>query len=226
MFSLVSAAFETPLRRLAWLIAEAPLNLVAAAERSSVYERHVLEAVAVGRLLTPAPGSRWLDLGTGGGLPGLALAVVYPDVSWTLVDATEKKIRAVASFADDLELHNVAAVHGRAERLAHENRFRGHFTGVVSRAVAPLPTLAELARGFLGEGGEVAAVKGPTWAQELIAAQTALRLLCLRFSTAHEVPEAVRATWLVTMRATGRPPVGYPRRDGLPRQQPLGRPTT
>ncbi len=217
---------ETPLRRLARLIAHAPLNLVAAAERSSVYERHVFEAAAVGRLLAPAPGSRWLDLGTGGGLPGLALAVVYPDVSWTLVDATQKKIRAVAGFADDLGLQNVVAVHGRAERLAHEARFRGQFSGVVSRAVAPLPTLAELARGFLGDGGELAAVKGPTWAEELSAAQTALRMLHLEFSTAREVPETVRATWLVTMRATGRPPVGYPRRDGLPRQQPLGRPAT
>ncbi len=212
------------LRQLATLIASSPHNLVAAGERAAVYQRHVREAVAVGDALSPAPSSRWLDLGTGGGLPGLALAVCHPRVSWVLLDATRKKVLAVEAFAANLGLDNVTAVHGRAEVIAHELDARGQFDGVVARAVAPLGVLAELARGFLRPGGVLAAIKGPAWRQELAAVPSALKIL--RFAVVHgaELARVERPTWLVTMRAVGDPPAGYPRRDGLPRRDPLGRP--
>ncbi len=215
---------DAVLRRLAGLIADSPHNLVAAGERATVYERHVREALAVGAALSPAPGSRWLDLGTGGGLPGLVLAVRYPTVAWVLLDATRKKIAAVEAFAATLGLDNVAALHGRAETVAHEPAERGSFDGVIARAVAPLVTLAELARGFLRADGVLAAVKGPAWREELAQARQALSLL--RFADVHssDVATVERPTWLVTMRAVGDPPAGYPRRDGMPRRHPLGRP--
>lgn len=221
-----SVAQEADLRHLAELIGAAPVNLVARSERATLFERHVKEAVALSPALPLTPGSRWLDLGTGGGLPGLPLAICHPSVAWVLLDATSKKMALVAQFAQELGLLNVDTVCARAEDAARNPALRGAFYGVVSRAVAQLPTLAELCRGFLGDGGCMAAVKGPAWQDELAAAQPALRALRLRFETAEAVAGAARPTWIVKMRAEGPPPQPYPRRDGLPRRQPLGRPST
>lgn len=206
-------------RRLAELIAAAPHNLVARGERAEIYDRHVLEGVALAGLL--APTGRWMDLGTGGGLPGLVLALCHPDVEWTLVDATAKKVEAVRGFARALELTNVYAVHGRAETLAHDPRFRGTYDGLVARAVAPLPTLVELSRGFLGDTGALVAVKGPGWAAELAAAEPALRRLAVQVESTVRLESEARASWVVTMRAQGPPPDGFPRRDGVPKADPL-----
>lgn len=205
--------------RLADLIASSPHNLVSAAERPRVYERHVLESADVARAIAPA--GRWMDLGTGGGLPGLVLAKQHPDVAWTLVDATAKKAAAVREFATVLGLTNVTVICARAEGLAWDPHHRGQYAGVVARAVAPLSTLAELARGFLTPGGQLVAIKGPAWRVELQAANRALGVLALEHIHSEPLTGAAREAWVVTMSAVGGPPAGYPRRDGVPKQDPL-----
>ena len=207
------------LAQLAELIASSPHNLVAASERPHVLERHVLEGDALATRLQPS--GRWMDLGTGGGLPGLVLAVRFPEVHWTLVDATAKKVAAVASFAAALGLGNVMTVHSPAETLAHDPAHRGAYDGVVTRAVAPLQTLVELSRGFLKPGGHLVAVKGPRWEDEVAAAGGALRQLQMRVIHSEVLAAAVRPTWVVTMAADGPPPAGFPRRPGLPKHEPL-----
>ena len=207
------------LQRLASLIATSPHNLVARGERADILERHVLEGVALGEHLTPT--GRWLDLGTGGGLPGLVLAWRHPAVSWVLLDATAKKVAEVARFADELALSNVTTVAGRAETLAHEPAHRAAYDGVVARAVAPLGTLVELARGFLRPEGVFVAIKGPGWRDEFEGAKAAIARLSLSHVSTHRLPGAARETWVVTMQAAGPPPAGFPRRDGLPKHDPL-----
>jgi 16S rRNA (guanine527-N7)-methyltransferase len=212
---------EDRLDRLAALLAGARHNLVSRRERAAVRAVHVPECTAVAGLLPLAMGTRWMDLGTGGGLPGLVLAIVRPDVSWTLVDARTKKVEAVRDFAIELELDNVVAVAGRAEALGHDVRFRERFDGVVSRAVARLTVVAELSRGFVRPGGWVVAVKGPRWEAELEEARPALSLLRLRHVSTVSVTATARPTWLVTMRADGPAPRRFPRPDGTPCLQPL-----
>lgn len=218
----LNAADDRRLDRLASLLATSEHNLVAKGEREVVRERHVDESAALLPHLPLRAGVRWLDLGTGGGLPGLALAILRPDVHWVLVDATAKKVRAVEGFRDELELTNVEVAQGRAETLARQTGFREAFDGVVSRAVARLVVVAELSRGFLRPHGIAAAVKGPRWSEELEEAREGLREL--RFTDIHSmsVPDAVRPTWLVTMRANGPAPRRFPRRDGIPLARPLG----
>jgi 16S rRNA (guanine527-N7)-methyltransferase len=211
------------LARLASLIASSPHNLVSRGERAAIASVHVPEALAVGAVLDAAPGQRWLDLGTGGGLPGLVLAIACPRTDWVLLDSTAKKTRAVREFAGALGLENVETVTARAELAAHDPDHRGRYDGVVARAVAPLPTLVELARGFVRAGGTLAAIKGPAWQDEVAAAAAALRILRWTTPTATHVTSAARPTWLVTMQAQGAPPRGFPRRVGVPRHEPLRR---
>lgn len=210
------------LDRLAALIAESPHNLVSRGERSAVRERHVGECAALAPLLGAEPGQTWVDVGTGGGLPGLVLAVLQPDVRWTLIDATRKKTTAVRAFADELGLPNVQVVVGRAETLAREPAYREQFDGAVSRALASLPTLIELCRGFVRTAGVLAAVKGPRWEDEVESSAQARGALRVGEVAAAAVPGAARPTWLLTMRTLGPTPPAYPRRDGRPASHPIG----
>lgn len=209
------------LRLLADLIASSPHNLVSRRDRADVLGLHLEECAALAGMLPVKPGARWIDVGTGGGLPGLVLALCRPDTEWTLLDATRKKVEAVRSFAAALGLRNVIALHDRAERLAHQDGMRGRFEGAVSRALGPLPVVMELCRGFVAPGGTIAAVRGPQWAAEVERARPAARLLRIADLHALPVPVAARPTWVVTMRADGPAPQGCPRPDGIPRTRPL-----
>ena len=210
---------EERLRRYAELLATSQHNLVSARDRATVYDRHIVECRALADAM-PASG-RWLDLGTGGGLPGMVLALVHPATDWTLLDATSKKAAAVNAFCAQLHIDNAVALAGRAETLAHDPMQRGTYDGVVARAVAPLRVLAELARGFLRPDGLLLAMKGPTWEAEVAEAGPALRALRMAFHHSQRLAVPGRDSWVVTMRAKGPPPAAYPRRDGIPRQQPL-----
>lgn len=219
--SATSADGGGRLERLADLIAGSPHNLVSRSDRTRIIPVHIQPSVVVAELMPCAPGARWLDLGTGGGLPGLVCAVVHPRTQFVLMDATRKKVDAVAAFARELDLPNVAVVLGRAEALAHDARWRERFDGVVARAVARLPVLAELARGFLRPGGTLAAVKGPAADAEIDDAAFALQQL--RYSEPTVVRQDVggRALVLVLLHAVGGAPRAFPRPVGVPRAAPL-----
>lgn len=209
------------LARLAALLQTAPVNLLSRRDRLEVRARHVDEAAAVWAQLGIRAGERWLDLGTGGGLPGLVLAVLSPDAQFVLLDATRKKTDAVDGFVRDLGLDNVRTVAGRAERLAWERGCRESFHGVISRAVGSLVTVAELSRGFVRPDGRIVAIKGTDLEAEMAGVRAAQHLLGLTVDEPAAVPGAARASRLVTLRPQGPAPLGVPRADGVPRARPL-----
>ncbi len=110
----------------------AAINVISRKDFDQFEERHVLHSLAIARAMRFAPGSRILDVGTGGGFPGIPLAIAYPDCEFVLVDSIGKKIKVVQAVVDALGLQNVTAIHGRAEEVD------GRFDFVVSRAVTRL----------------------------------------------------------------------------------------
>lgn len=116
------------------------INVISRKDIDNLYARHVLHSLSIAAFTTFANGSRILDLGTGGGFPGIPMAIFYPDVDFHLIDGTRKKIMVVQEVADALGLQNVYARQARAEETKDKYDF------VLSRAVAPLDQLVEWSR--------------------------------------------------------------------------------
>ena len=113
------------------------INVISRNDMLHFYERHVLHSLAIAKAFPPEGGSRVLDVGTGGGFPGIPLAILYPSCHFTLMDSIGKKIRVVEDIAKQLLLQNITCINGRAEE------YKGiPFDAAVCRAVAPLSTLA------------------------------------------------------------------------------------
>lgn len=164
-----------------------------------------------------------VDLGTGAGFPTLPLALVRPDLQFTSVDSTRKKVEFVRATAEALGLHNVRPVAGRAETLTRQPEHRDRYDRVVVRAVAALPILAELALPFLRPGGLLVAQKGPISPEELRAGQRAAGELGGRVTgvESFSLPVLGDARTLVVVEKMRDTPARYPRREGVPNQQPL-----
>ena len=128
------------------------INLVSRQDIDHLVDRHLIHALTLTRFVTFNPGARVLDVGTGGGLPGIPLAIVFPDVHFTLVDSIGKKVRAVEAIAAELGLANVRAQHARVESM------KGRFDFVLGRAVTALPRFLEWTRPLVqpGQAGSVA----------------------------------------------------------------------
>jgi 16S rRNA (guanine527-N7)-methyltransferase len=209
------------LERLGDLIADAPMNLVSQGDRDHVRRVHIAESRLVTAALALRANTHCLDLGSGGGLPGLVIAVLRPDVSVLCLDARAKKVRFVQSAVEALSLANVSTRAGRAEMLAREPRLRAAVDVVVCRAVGQTHVVAELARGFLRDGGSLSVIKGPRHSAEVVAANAVAHRLHYGQVAVEPVQGCPRPTFLLHMVARGRAPAWVPRGNGIPQSQPL-----
>lgn len=182
-----------------------PHNLVSKRARTELRERHLPECVAFAESLPGGP-AKVLDVGSGGGFPGLVVAILRPDLEVTLLDATRKKVEFLRSVVAELDLP-VTAIHGRAEEVAR-TELGGSFDLVTARAVAPLERLVGWTVPFLRPGGFVYAIKGGRWEEELEAALGALRDWGAEIAATPEElgdsPEGTRPL-VVIIRRTPRP---------------------
>lgn len=118
----------------------AKINVISRKDIQNLYEHHVLHSLGIAKVITFTPHTEVMDLGTGGGLPGIPLAIMFPEVKFHLVDSIGKKVRVAADIAAQLGLTNVTTAHSRAEDEKH------FFDFVVSRAVMPLSGLIKICR--------------------------------------------------------------------------------
>jgi len=124
------------------------INVVSRKDIDELYLRHVLHSMAIAKFQKFNPGTKVLDVGTGGGFPGIPLAILYPETHFTLVDAIGKKIKVVQEVVDKLEIENVTAINSRVEEV------KGQFDFIVSRAVAAMPTFTHWVKGKIKKKSE------------------------------------------------------------------------
>lgn len=117
------------------------INVISRKDMDSLYEKHILHSLGIAKVMAFAPGTKVLDVGTGGGFPGIPLAILFPETQFTLVDSIGKKITVVEAVAQGIGLENLTAIHGRAEKVKEKFHF------VVSRAVTQMPEFLRWLKG-------------------------------------------------------------------------------
>ena len=199
------------------------LNLTAIRDEQGVVLHHLADSLTLLPYL-PASGAV-LDVGCGGGFPSLPLCLCRPDLAFTGLDSTEKKVRYVAETATVLGLMNYRVLAGRAEELAH-GPLRETFSTVTARAVADLPVLCELCLPFVTVGGTFLAMKGAKGEAELSAAETAVAKLGGAVAAVHALaltdPNGVKEKRLIVEIKKERPtPPAFPRPFAKIQKKPL-----
>lgn len=116
----------------------AKINVISRKDIDNLYEHHVLHSMAIARIVRFKPSTSILDFGTGGGFPGIPLAILFPECRFRLIDGTGKKVNVAAEIAKAIGLENVEAIHQRGEEE------KGKFDFIVSRAVMPMPDLVKI----------------------------------------------------------------------------------
>jgi 16S rRNA (guanine527-N7)-methyltransferase len=206
------------------LRANRDVNLTRVVEPAEVARLHLLDALAALPLLD-AGAERVIDLGSGGGVPAIPLALARPATEWVMVDSVRKKSAILAGFIEALGLPNARVLAERAETLGRDPEHRERYGLVTARACAALPVLAELALPLLRTGGELVAWKGPLTADddEVRRGRVAVGQLGggrLRIEPAG--PASLGGHTFVVVPKRTASAQRFPRRPGEPSRRPLG----
>jgi 16S rRNA (guanine527-N7)-methyltransferase len=206
-------------RYLALLLeANTQFNLTAITDPQQAWTRHILDSLTLVPFLISAEAKRIIDIGSGGGLPGIPLAIVMPEAQVTLVESTGKKATFLQKTAESLDLHNVIVLNERAETLGRDHQqYREQYDAVIARAVGRMPVLLELTVPLAKIGGHVFAMKGEKAAEEIADAKPALHLLHAQVVDSHQTPTGT----IVVVEKQRKTPRVYPRLPGEPKRSPL-----
>lgn len=201
------------------LYASTRMNLTAIKDPTEAWQRHILDSLTLMAPLAELPaGATVIDVGTGGGVPGVPLAIVRPDLRFTLLDATAKKTAFVRAAMDVFGVEHSKTITARAEEAGRYPQYRDTFDAAIARAVGPMATVAELVTPFVKPGGVALLIKGEKAGEELSEAKAALHLLLSAHVGTIETPTG-KIVVLEKMRPT---PKAYPRGNGEPKRRPLG----
>ena len=201
------------------------INVTAIRDPKEFDRKNVQDSLSICSLPEYEAARTVLDLGTGGGFPGLPLAIVSPEKDFVLADAVGKKLKVVQAAAQALGLVNVETVHGRAEDMAKTKVHREHYDLAVSRAVANMATLSEYCLPFVKVGGFFVAYKTEDAAEEIEAAKGAIaklggRILRIEKASSNN-DEPYSGHTLVVVEKIAKTSREYPRKAGTPGKDPL-----
>lgn len=199
------------------------LNLTSIVEPLEVATKHFVDSATVLAVAQPALGESAVDVGSGGGFPGVPLAILRSDLRITLVESVQKKAAFLERLREELSLGNVRVVAGRAEEVGRHRGHRERYGLAVARAVAPLGVVWEYLLPLVRVGGVAVAQKGPSVAEELSGGERAARALGAGEQRVREftLPEGAGERRVVLVDKVKPCPEQYPRRTGVPAKKPL-----
>lgn len=199
------------------------VNLTSITDRNEFLVKHFLDSVLCCGFPEFQTAKHIIDVGTGGGFPGVPLAVVSPEKQFILMDSLKKRLNIIDELTSSIGIRNVSTVHARAEELARNKEHREQYDLCVSRAVANLATLSEYCLPFIRQGGYLLAYKGPDAEEEIAQAKKAIFLLGGQLERIESAPLNRygldhRILFIKKVRNT---PAKYPRKAGTPSKDPL-----
>ena len=197
------------------------MNLTGITEWEEVLEKHFLDSISLIRVYNPRQNISVIDMGTGAGFPGVPLKIAFPELRVTLADSLNKRVLFLQEVIDALELKDIEAIHGRAEDLARDKKYREQYDLSVSRAVANLSTLTEYCLPFVKIGGQFVSYKSGEVDAEVAESKSAVFLLGgkVKEVVKFELGESGRS-FIVIDKVNGTPKT-YPRKAGTPSKKPL-----
>lgn len=201
-------------------------NVIGSKDIETILLDHVLDSLSCLSVQEATLPGTIIDVGAGGGLPGIPIAVSCPESEVTLLEATRKKVVFLESVRNQLGLLNVNVLHARAEDAQVRKGLREQYESAVSRALASLPVVLEYCAPFVKQGGKILAMKGRLEDAELLAGQRAATKVgaeLLRVTRVYLHAELQpKQRYIVVSSKTAPTPKGYPRRVGLAKKRPLG----
>ena len=197
------------------------MNLTGITEWDEVLEKHFLDSISLIRAVDLNQELTVMDMGTGAGFPGIPLKIAFPKLKVTLADSLNKRVLFLQEVIDALKLEGIEAIHGRAEDLARDKKYREQYDLSVSRAVANLSTLSEYCLPFVKIGGQFISYKSGEIEEELAASKSAFFLLGgkIKDTMKFELGESGRS-FIIIDKVNGTPKT-YPRKAGTPSKKPL-----
>lgn len=203
------------------------VNLTRIVDPDDFDRKHYIDSLMCTQSKEFRSSERIIDIGSGGGFPGVPLAVLFDNKEFVLMDSSGKRMKIVQQICDELNIRNVTAIHGRAEELGRKTEYREQFDLCVSRAVASMSTLSEYCLPFVVKGGTFIAYKGPGSDAEISSAKNAVSLLGGYIDRVEETADSSFAVSgneghrLVYIQKINNTPEKYPRGGGKPSKKPL-----
>jgi 16S rRNA (guanine527-N7)-methyltransferase len=199
------------------------INLTSIIDDVEIDQKHFLDSLSPITTGLFNGSKKVIDIGTGGGFPGVPLKIANPELDVLLLDSLNKRITFLNEVIKELELKNIEALHGRAEELSIKPQFREQYDICVSRAVAQLNTLSEYCLPFVKVGGYFISMKGPDVEEELENSKKAIKLLGGKLIETKyiDIPKSDIRHSLIIIEKIENTPTKYPRGGGKPRKNPL-----
>lgn len=196
------------------------INVTAIKDEKEFIVKHFIDSLTISALVNGS--KRLLDIGTGGGFPGIPLKIYHPDMEVSLVDSVNKKVIVLEDVIEKLNLEKIEALHIRAEELAKDLKYRESFDVVTTRAVSGLATIAEYMLPFVKVGGKAICMKGPSVEKELEKAKNAVKVLGGEIEKIEKLKindELERN--IIVIRKVSKTDKKYPREQGKPAKDPI-----
>ncbi len=199
------------------------VNLTAITDKEEFIRKHYIDSLLCYNFPEMKKAEKVIDVGTGGGFPGIPLALVFPEKQFVLMDSLQKRLNIIDDLASKLNILNVVTLHGRAEDMGRNKEHREKYDICVSRAVANLATLSEYCLPFITRGGNFLAYKGTKADEEIKEAHKAIFLLGGSIAREERVtlPGYGLDHNIIVMNKVQNTSAKYPRKAGTPSKEPL-----